>query len=105
MNQPLWKIWRNPIVRRFATARLRWTGLLAWGVILQALAAFLWLSIYYFQHHQRGLPASEAALHAWMPILFLQGVLWLMKGTFSVATGIAREGVEGLTEAQMLPPL
>jgi len=105
MNEPLWKLWRNPILRRFATARLRWTSLLAWSVVLQALAAFFWLTIFFVYRRQQGFSAADSAVRAWSSILIMQGVLWLMKGTFSVATGIAREGVEGLTEAQILTPL
>ena len=100
---PLWQFWNNPLVRRYATARLRLLSVVGWSVIVQALAAFIWLATYFATKHT--LDVRHAALTAWGPILVLQGLLWLMKGTFSVAVGIAREGTEGLSESQRLTPL
>jgi hypothetical protein len=109
MNSPatpaLWKIWLNPIVRRYATARLRLAPVLGWGIPIQAVGAFLWLVTFLYLHKYGGQKIQEAAAAAWTPILILQGILWIMKGTFSVALGIAREGAEGLTDAQRLTPL
>jgi len=102
---PLWKIWRNPIVRRYATARLRWGALVGWSIPVQALSAFFWLVVFLYSTKYGHISSHEAAAAAWIPILILQGFLWIMKGTFSVAVGIAREGVEGLTDAQRLTPL
>ena len=102
-SPPLWQIWRNPIVRRYATARLRPLGLAGWSLVVQPLGAFLWLVVYFGARHGADLP--HRALAAWTPILVLQGLLWLLKGTFSVAVGIAREGAEGLSETQRLTPL
>ncbi len=102
-SPPLWQIWRNPIVRRYATARLRPLPVAAWSLVVQSLAAFLWLVVYY--SFKKGTDVSHAALAAWTPILILQGLIWLLKGTFSVAVGIAREGAEGLSEVQRLTPL
>ncbi len=100
---PLWQIWNNPIVRRYATARLRLLPVAGWSLVVQPLAAFLWLVVYFAV--KKGMDPSHAALAAWTPILILQGLLWLLKGTFSVAVGIAREGAEGLSESQRLTPL
>ena len=100
---PLWQIWNNPIVRRYATARLRLLPVAGWSLVVQPLAAFLWLVVYFAV--KKGTDPSHAALAAWTPILILQGLIWLLKGTFSVAVGIAREGAEGLTESQRLTPL
>src|SRR6202012_2446224 len=93
------------IVRRYATSRLRWPSVIGWGIVVHSLAAFLWLGFYFADHHQRQTSVAVAAAHAWMPILVLQGLLWIMKGTFSVAVGVAREGADGLTEAQRLTPM
>ncbi len=102
---PLWQLWRNPIVRRYAVSRLRPIALFGWGLPVHALGAFLWLVTYLYSHRQAGAAVEHAATLAWIYILALQGVLWIMKGTFSVAVGIAREGAEGLTDAQRLTPL
>ncbi len=102
-SAPLWQIWRNPIVRRYATARLRPLRVAAWSFVVQPLAAFLWLVVYFAAGKE--VDNAHAALAAWTPILILQGLIWLLKGTFSVAVGIAREGAEGLTETQRLTPL
>ncbi len=106
MNQPpLWQLWRNPIVRRYATARLRMGALLGWSLPVQAIGAFLWLAFYLGSTKYGHIDARHAATIAWIPILILQGILWIMKGTFGVAVGIARESVEGLSDAQRLTPL
>jgi hypothetical protein len=102
-SPPLWQVWNNPIVRRYATARLRLLPVLGWSLFVQPLAAFLWLVVYFASN--KGASIEHAAIAAWTPILVLQGLLWLLKGTFSVAVGIAREGAEGLTETQRLTPL
>lgn len=103
VGPPWWQVWSNPIVRRYATARLRLLRLAAWSLVVQPLAAFLWLVVYFSTKHT--VTPAHAALNAWTPILILQGLLWLVKGTFSVAVGIAREGAEGLSDTQRLTPL
>ena len=100
---PVWQVWRNPIVRRYATARLRLLPVAGWSLVVQPLAAFLWLVVYYTAGKR--FDTAHAALAAWTPILVLQGLIWLLKGTFSVAVGIAREGAEGLSDVQRLTPL
>ncbi len=102
-SPPAWQIWLNPIVRRYATARLRLLSVAGWSLVVQALAAFLWLVVYFAAG--KGVDRPRAALAAWTPILILQGLIWLLKGTFSVAVGIAKEGAEGLSESQRLTPL
>ena len=105
MNPPLHKFWLNPFLRRYAVARLRWQPVLIWGLVVQSLAAFGWLAAFHGSRLFGQSSAAEAALRAWVPILFLQGLLLFVKGTFSVAVGVAREHAEGLSDAQRLTPL
>jgi hypothetical protein len=127
MNPPgfpsLWNLAANPVFRRHAVSRLRPWRFVVWLVVTQVIAAFLWtvaVLAYLQVQHQGNLVVdftsaefhraierhgTSAFLCGWFAILVLQGLLVVMKGTFSVATGVAREANEGMIESQRLVPL
>jgi hypothetical protein len=119
----IWNLPANPVFRRHAVTRLRPLPLLVWVFVTQTLAGFGWAlgflvslrlasgnraSLNFMSPDFRDTLADhglEAALIAWIVVLVLQGMLLFFKGTFSVATGVAREAFEGMTDAQRLTPL
>ena len=127
MNTPrlfpsLWNLAGNPVFRRYAAARLRPLRLAVWVLFTQLLVGFMWLIgamicllgeseqfIFSVSSSEfRELLAAhgrEAALAAWLPVLVVQVLLMIIMGTFSVATGVAREGNEGMMDAMLLTPM
>ncbi|MCW1921623.1 hypothetical protein OKA05_03605 [Luteolibacter arcticus] len=127
MNAPvfpsLWNLPANPVFRRHAVSRLRLWRVVVWLVITQVVAGFAWLvSSLVYLHVQGGgrveidlgSPAfqklleshgTNAFLSGWLAVLVIQGLLVVLKGTFSVATGVAREANEGMIDSERLAPL
>lgn len=119
----LWNLAGNPVFRRHAVAVLRPLRLGLWVLVTQVFAAFFWggTVLLYLQTRSElpqmmefGSPdftkamedhGESAFLSAWLVILVIQGLLVVVKGTFSVATGVAREANEGMIEAERLSPL
>lgn len=119
----IWNLPANPVFRRHAVARMRPLPLLSWILVTQTLAGFAW-AITFFSTLRRESKQSvswdftspefrelitehglAAAVLAWIVVLILQMILLFFKGTFSVATGVAREASEGMMDAKRLTPL
>ena len=127
MNVPdfpsLWNLPANPVFRRHAVSRLRPWRFIVSLVISQVVAAFAWVVavLIYLQAMGKGRvefdfgsPAfqrflekhdTNAFLCGWLAVLVIQGLLVVLKGTFSVATGVAREANEGMIDSERLAPL
>jgi hypothetical protein len=119
----LWNLPANPLFRRYAAARLRIVRLIVWVILSQVITGFLWalaVLIYLISMNpaqisfELGTPAFDSLLEehgqiafliGWMMVLIVQGVIVIMKGTFSVATGAARESNEGMMDGIHLTPL
>lgn len=120
----LWNLAENPVFRRHMVARLRPVRIAVWVLISQVVTGFVWFAglLIYLNVHSRHVGigidlrseefrslmaahGTNACLAAWIPVLVIQGVLVILKGTFSVATGIAREAGEGMVDALRLTPL
>ena len=127
MNVPnfpsLWNLPANPVFRRHAVSRLRPWRFIVWLVITQVITGFSWsvAVLLYLQVQGKGevvidfsSPAfqrlldkhgTNAFLTGWLSVLIIQGLLVVLKGTFSVATGVAREANEGMIDSERLSPL
>jgi hypothetical protein len=127
MNVPdfpsLWNLPANPVFRRHAVSRLRPWRFIVWLVITQVVAAFVWsvAVLAYLQMQGNGRVefdfaspvfqhllekhGANAFLLGWLGVLVIQGLLVVLKGTFSVATGVAREANEGMIDSERLAPL
>ncbi|MEK7950151.1 hypothetical protein [Luteolibacter soli] len=127
MNVPdfpsLWNLPANPVFRRHAVSRLRLWRVLVWLVITQVITGFAWgVTVLLYLHAQGNgriefnlaSPAfqrllekhgTNAYLCGWLAVLIIQGLLVVLKGTFSVATGVARESNEGMIDSERLAPL
>jgi len=127
MNIPdfpsLWNLPANPVFRRHAASRLRLWRFLVSFVVTQVMAGFSWVVavLVYLQVQGNGRVnidfsspvfqkflekhATNAFLCGWFAVLVIQGLLVVLKGTFSVATGVAREANEGMIDSERLAPL
>lgn len=119
----IWNLPTNPVFRRHAVARLRPLPLVAWLLVTQILAGFIWtitflVALRRASGHSEALEfdspgfqtildahGMQASLLAWLMVVLLQWIILFFKGTFSVATGVAREAAEGMMDAQRLTPL
>lgn len=102
---PAWRVWDNPLLRRYLRSQLRWRELLAWVVLMLSICAWMTLAIYgYILREEKEAP-TFAARCAWVPLLFLQSFILLFQGTSAVASGVVREGMDGMIRYQRLTPL
>ncbi len=102
---PFWKIWANPIVRRYARSRLRPVGLGGVLLVFVLVAAFLFFSIRQGALGQGGMEPMYAARLTIIPLLILQGLILFMLGTGQVAGAMTAEADEGVLEYQRLAPM
>lgn len=104
LEHPAWKIWENPIFRRYCQSRLRLRGLGVYLLITVLIAGFvvaLTHSIGVRSHAQ----AADAARTGIIPLLVLQGIILFILGTAQVAGGMTAERDEGVIDYQRLIPM
>lgn len=122
---PLYKLFSNPIFRRYAVPRLRplplvllvlLVNILASGVYFLGFVSYLRLNCgldYWWWWGEGGaafksiiqMHGAAAGAFGWLAILGLQFLILYFKGTFMVAVGMAREATEGMVDLQRLTPL
>ena len=99
-----WKIWANPIFRRYCQSRLRLRGLgvsLLITVLIAGFTVALVTSIGVREHQK----PSDAARAAIIPLLVLQALYLFVFGTAQVAGGMTAERDEGVIDYQRLIPM
>lgn len=129
VKSPPWKIWDNPIFRRYCCSRLRPRGL-GVALLLTILIAGFMVAMAYSSGVSQATrveesmiraaspPLSEeartalvhthlkvAARGALIPMLILQGVILFIFGTAQVAGGMTAERDEGVIDYQRLIPM
>jgi len=102
---PAWKIWANPIFRRYARSRLRPRALTIWILLTLIFAAFLFFLLRTITIHRVGLALADAERAPLIPLLVLQSVILFVLGTGQVAGGMTAEGDEGVLDYQRLTPM
>ncbi|MEO0453519.1 MAG: hypothetical protein AAFY98_05205 [Verrucomicrobiota bacterium] len=98
-------LWRNPIFIRYYRSKLRWKGLLGWASVTLLFSAFIFFIIYYSSLRTSSVTSQEAALATIPALLIVQCLIMMCKGSFSIAAGITREGIEGVLDYQRLSPM
>ncbi len=100
---PLWQVWRNPIVWRYARSRLRLKRSGFWIALTLILTAWTVLQTVY-GGIRAGSSLEEAARLALIPLFVIQGLILMLLGTGSVATGIVDEKLAGVLDYQRMAP-
>jgi hypothetical protein len=100
----VWKIWANPIVRRYARSRLRARGLGISLLITLMLAGFLFFLSRALADRQ-GLSQVDLARIPLVALLVLQGLILFVLATGQMAGGITAEADEGVIDYQRLAPM
>ncbi|NJM38694.1 MAG: hypothetical protein HC845_12970 [Akkermansiaceae bacterium] len=101
----VWKIWDNPIFRRYCQTRLRLRGLSIALLITSLLAGFLFFTTRAASLYRADLSVSDAERSTLIPLLVLQACILFLLGTAQVSGGITAEKDEGVIDYQRLIPM
>jgi hypothetical protein len=100
-----WKIWENPIFRRYCRSRLRLRGLFVALLIAVLVAGFIFFMSRTFGMHRAHLSVADAERGALIPLLVFQSLILFVLGTAQVSGGMTAETDEGVIDYQRLIPM
>jgi len=100
-----WKIWSNPIFRRYCRSRLRLRGLGISLLIVVMVAGFIFAATDMFSVHQAKFAELDGARSPILPLLIFQGLILFVMGTAQVSGGMVAERDEGVIDYQRLIPM
>lgn len=103
-GHPAWRIWDNPIFRRYCRSRLRPRGLAVSLLVTLMLAGFI-VAISHSIGVRGHSTEVDAARPAVIALLILQGLILFVLGTAQVAGGMTAERDEGVIDYQRLIPM
>jgi len=101
---PFWKLWANPIVRRYARSRLRPGGFGVALLLVLLVAGFLFFSFRLGAMRGNAL-IIDAARWPIIPLLIMQGIVLFGLATGQVAGAMTAEADEGVLDYQRLAPM
>lgn len=106
MNEAIpWKMWANPIFRRYARSRLRPQALGVSLILTLLISGFISFGMRTIALHQSKMDLVDAERLPLLPLLALQAVILFFLGTGQVAGGMTAEADEGVLDYQRLTPL
>ncbi len=100
-----WKIWANPIFRRYCQSRLRPHGLGVALLITLLIAGFLFSMFRTVAMYKGGMKVLDAERATLIPLLVLQSLILFVLGTAQVSGGMTAETDEGVIDYQRLIPM
>ncbi len=104
IRHPAWKLWSNPIFRRYCQSRLRWRGLGVALLVMVLLSGFI-VALSSSIGIRTGASVADAARTGFIPLLILQGLILFVFGTAQTAGGMTAERDEGVIDYQRLIPM
>ncbi len=104
-RHPSWKIWANPIFRRYCRSRLRPRGLGVALLITVLIAGFIFFLSRAIGTHRTSLSLLDAERGSLIPLLVLQALILFVLGTAQVSGGMTAETDEGVIDYQRLIPM
>ena len=99
-----WRLWDNPIFRRYCQSRLRVRGLGIWLLIVVLVAGFVVGLPSAIGARTQTLPMDSARISV-IALLVIQGFILFVLGTAQVAGGMTAERDEGVIDYQRLIPM
>jgi hypothetical protein len=103
--QAWWKLWENPIIIRYARSRLRLRHSLGWMLAVLILSAFFCSMIYLTSVNRELASSRDAARGVLLPLFTIQGIILMLMGTGSVASGLVQDRISGTIDYQRLTPM
>lgn len=101
---PLWKVWENPIVRRYARARLRKGGFIGMAITVLVIAGFMFFVGRAALDYRTEVAPADVARGPLLPLFFLQGLIIFLIGTGNATGAIVQQKDEGIINYQYLSP-
>jgi len=103
-HDPVWKLWTNPILRRYCRSRLRRKTV--FGVLLLDLLVCGFIVAMAASIGSRpGLAVIDIARATMIPLLVFQYIILFMLGTVQASGGMIAERDEGMIDYQRLIPM
>ena len=100
-----WKLWTNPILRRYCRARLRPYPLAATLLVTLIITGFVFFMARTASMHRGGMLVVDAERLPIPFLLVIQALILFFLGTGQVAGGITGEADEGVLDYQRLSPM
>lgn len=104
IRHSFWKLWQNPIFRRYCQSRLRFRGLGVSLLITVLIAGFI-VAMVNSTGINRNMSALDTARTAIIPLIVLQSLILFVMGTAQVSGGMTAERDEGVIDYQRLIPM
>ena len=96
--------WRNPVFVRFCRSRLRLRKSVFWYLLTLIVTTFV-VTLTYILRTNSGTPPEDAARGLWIPILIIQGLILMVKGTGSASAGLIQDKIDQTLDYQRLTPV
>ncbi len=103
-QHPVWKLWLNPILRRYCRSRLRLRAVLVVLLIDLLIAGFI-VGMTATIGSRDGVDLADVAGFSFIVLLFYQGFILFIMGAAVVSGGIVAERDEGVIDYQRLAPM
>lgn len=101
-----WQLWKNPLLQRYRKSRLRLPSLITGFLLYGGSSMFFYLiSLGITLNHAKNTDMIDTAIYPFGLIVFLQLFILNFVGTGEVASGMARESIDGVLTYQQLTPL
>ena len=97
-------IWRNPVFRRYRRSRLRLRKAVFWYLLTAIVTTFVVTLGYVISTNSGNFPET-AARRLWIPLLIIQGIILMIKGTGAVSAGLIQDRIDATLDYQRLTPL
>jgi len=101
----LLNLWDNPVFHRFRRSQLRTRKAIFWYLATLIITTFVVSITYLSETNFAQMPGELAARTLWMPLLVIQGLIVLFKGTGRTASGLVQDKLDQTLDYQRLTPV
>jgi hypothetical protein len=109
-------VWDNPVFHRFRRSQLRAKKAIFWYLATLIITTFVVTLTYLIETNFTQLPANatqeaiaqleeQAARNLWIPLLVIQGLILLLKGTGRTSAGLIQDKIDETLDYQRLTPV
>ncbi len=100
----LLNVWDNPVFQRFRRSRLRARKAVFWYLLTLILTTFV-VMMGYIVRTNSGVPEADAARSLWLPLLVIQGLILMVRGTGTVSSTLIQDRLDQTLDYQRLTPV